>query len=419
MAMADIAIAGGGPAGAFAAYLLRRGGANVILVDGNIGLPRIEGLSPRVLAILTRHGVNPRGLGPPVNRQVVWGGLAPVTNVEHAVDRHVFDQSLRDAAAGLGVRIIQGETIRSTAPGRIRLAAGEVRARLVLEARGRRAAVQAGALRGPETIALAGLTGCADAPAAHVQAEPWGWRWEAALPGAGTWTQITLDAEEIDPGRIGLADTWHRLTGDQPPANVRSRAAEIRLTAPELDPALPRLGDAAIAMDPLSGHGIFWALSSALAAPPLVAAIMAGETDLASAFYRDRVVETFWRQARIGRDFHRLAGLHTPFWARRAAWPDNAPAHPEVAEPQLQRRVIVRDGRLVDAEVLITAHDPGGAAFVYGVELAPILRRLDDQRLPDRETFCSHIVPDIARETAIDLYNWLTDRGVRTQPRTR
>jgi hypothetical protein len=205
------------------------------------------------------------------------------------------------------------------------------------------------------------------------------------------------------------------MTGGEAP-RVVARAAELRLSAPELDPALPRIGDAAVAMDPLSGHGVFWALSHALAAGPMLRAILDGEAELARAFHRARVAAQFWRQARIGRDFHRAAGFDTPFWRARAAWPDDAPAHTAAPAVVLRRQVVVRDGRLVEAEALVTPRDPDGVAFVAGREIAPVLRRLDGAPLPAKAEFCARVLPEAPPAEAGLIHDWLTDRGVRALP---
>ena len=412
--IADIAIAGGGPAGAVAALLLRRSGATVTLIDSAKRPSVIEGLSPRVMQLLGSLGLEASGVGPPVVRETSWGRLSPAPNREHAVDRFAFDAGLRRQAGAVGIGLVEGVAIRTVEPGRIVLDTGDViRAGLVIEARGRRAPVAPGARRGTATLSLAGWTGQATTHRKMIAAEPEGWRWQASLPGRGIWKQLTLDAGVVS-GSDQAVEIWRGAGGRKPP---RVRGAEIRLNAPDLDPQIPRLGDAAVAMDPLSGHGIFWALSSALAAPPLVRALLDGEVALARAFYGHRVVETFWRQARIGRDFHRAANLTGPFWARRAAWPDDEPAHQAGATPpRLERRVVVRDGRLAEADVLVSHRDPGGAAFVHGVEIGPILRRLGPDALPDRRAFATRVVPDLPPDQAGAIHAWLMDRGVRGRP---
>jgi hypothetical protein len=207
------------------------------------------------------------------------------------------------------------------------------------------------------------------------------------------------------------------VTGDPLPDGAVATAAEMRLTAPDLDPACPRLGDAAIAIDPLSGHGLFWALSSALMLPPILAALEAGEAGLARRFWRDRAAATFWRQARVGRDLHRMAGLSGPFWEARAAWPDDAPAHAEVARPAIRRQVVVEGGRLVEAEAVVAPNAPDGAAFLAGRPLVPLLRalgpRLGNPAMPRAtpEALAPHL-PGCTAAEARAAFDWLSAAGL-------
>ena len=64
------------------------------------------------------------------------------------------------------------------------------------------------------------------------------------------------------------------------------------------------IGDASAAMDPLSGHGMFWAVSSALAAAAVRRTLAAGRDaagdTLARRFLGQRATDLFLRQARIG-----------------------------------------------------------------------------------------------------------------------
>lgn len=409
----DIAIAGGGPAGTFAAILLRRSGARVALVDAGAPAMRVEGLAPRVAALLGAHGLPADGVSPPTRRHARWGAMDAAPNAEHLVERGAFDAGLRAAAQAEGVAVIQG-VVAGVAPGAIALRGGRtVRAGLAVEARGRRAPAPRSARRGPATLAVAGMTGPDRGQGAAIIACPEGWIWRADLPGRGRWVQVVLDAAAA---RSGLGAAWARMMRDAGehapfPDAPRICAAELRLTAPELDPALPRIGDAAAAMDPLSGHGMFWALSSALALGPVIDAIAAGRADLAQRFHRDRVAATFLRQARIGRDFHRLVDAHAdaPFWAPRRAWPDDAPAHRAVAAPRRGARVTVENGRLTEVATIVTPEEPDGVAFLLGRPVGPILDRLR-AGAPPRADFPAAIIPDAPEAEALAIHDWLVAR---------
>ncbi len=427
----DVLIAGGGPAGALAALLLRRQGLKVGLVDAARDGPRIEGLSARTLQVLTAQGLEEATAeaSPPIRRRADWGSLSAKPNLEHLVERGRFDARLRSAARVAGVTLFT-DRVHRLLPGEGLIAeqAGHLTACLVIDARGRRATVDRRRLLGPRSVAMAGFSD-GDAQAhVSVTATPLGWVWRAASPGLGRWVQVVMDGATVSAGKAGLAAAWRAFFA-QPqagpaealPRQAQVRSAELRLAAPTLDPRLPRLGDAAIAMDPLSGHGLFWALSSALSAVPLVHALLAGEEELAGRFYSDRLTETFWRQARIGRDFHRLVQdwPDAGYWSKRQVWPDDEPAHAEVAEPRISRRVVVRDGRLVEAEAVVTAAEPGGVAFVCGHEIAPLLRRLRRDPPADAESFHHRFLPDASPGEAAQILGWLKSRALLPWQATR
>lgn len=412
----DVAIAGGGPAGSVAALLLARAGLAVTLVTLPEGPERIEGLSPRVAQILERLEIAaPAGAAiPRVSR---WGALSGALNREHPVERAAFDRALRAAAEAAGARVVAARAGRLDPVRReIATEAGPVSAGALIEARGRRAPAEAGGLggrlRGPATVAISGFAGPAETEA-RVAARPAGWIWRAPWRGR-TWMQAVTDAA-LARDR-GVAGAWAALAGATPlPEAPLVRAAELRLGA--APPAgVVVLGDAAAAMDPLSGHGMFWALSSALAAPPQVRAILEGEAALAARFQAERMRATFWRQARIGRDFHRAAGQDGPFWAARAAWPDAAPAHATIDRPALRRGIVVAEGRLTEAEVLVTPQDPEGVAFVAGVALGPALARLGAGPLPPLDVFRARIAPEADPAAAAALHGFLCARGLAARP---
>ena len=387
----DCVVAGGGPAGAFAARELTRAGCRVLMVDPMTGRPRLEGLSVRVAQLLSARGLEAvlQFATGPAPRTVDWSGLRNQANGEHLVQRPEFDGALRDAAVAAGADLVIGRIgqVRKDESGQgvvARLSTGEtVRARLLIDARGRQAPSRQ-RLKGPATLALSvKLDGAAPAARTQVAATPQGWIWHAEAPGFGRWLQICVDADSLaGGGQDALAERLTRFL-KQPhleasladatlAATVMARSCGLVLSAPELSlPVIP-VGDAAVAIDPLSGHGLFWALSSALAAVPMVLTVLeepvAGRQKAAE-FYRSRVVETFWRQARVGRDFYRLEKnlSSAPFWARRLQWPDDQRVETASEAVRVERRIVVENNRLAERDVLITPQDPGGVAFVAGL----------------------------------------------------
>lgn len=418
---ADLVVIGGGPAGTVSAWLAARDGARVILVDPDRAPLRLEGLSPRLLDWLDRSGLHvPPGLSlTRASRRSFWAGTAHEGNGEILVARPDLDRHLRGCAQGAGAEIVTGTAV--PVPGGARLASGRsIQAPLVLDARGRRGGAPKGTRRGPPSVALGSwLDGPADTPAqAVVLPFDQGWLWFACTGGGRAWVQVTLEAAE--PARASpanrLARALDRCADRLPPGFRPGRAAPVvRECAPVLAPVpddlsvLP-VGDAATAADPLSGHGMFWAVSGAIAAAA-VRRSLADDPDgtgraLARRFLAQRGQDIFLRQARIGRDFVRAetarAGL--PFWRARAAFPDDAPAHGPVPAVTTRRQVVVQDGRLAELEVLVSPRSPGGVAWFRDLPAAGLWRAHaggeDGDRLAERFGPAAAGFPDwLARES--------------------
>lgn len=393
----DCVVAGGGPAGAFAARELTRAGCKVLIVDPAVGSTRLEGLSERVAQLLESRGLSEvlATASAPASRTVDWAGLHSKANGERLVPRPAFDHVLKSAAIKAGADLIEARVCRiqkndSNHGVTLKLSNGaSVCSRLMIDARGRQAP-SSRRLKGPQTLAISGLVeGTPNRPGTHVVSSPEGWMWRASMPGVGSWLQVCVEAKSlVGSGQGALQDRLNRFLDQpglekrfaqrEPGAMLLARAAGLVLAAPSLSlPVIP-VGDAAVAIDPLSGHGLFWALSSALAAVPMVMTVLDDPKEggsLAARFYRARVVETFWRQARVGRDFYALEqGLagHA-FWDQRAIWPDRRPAHEVPEQNRLETRVVVEDNRLAERVVLVTPRDPGGVAFVAGLPVGDLL----------------------------------------------
>ncbi len=189
----DIVVLGGGPSGAFAARGLCRDGYDVALVDPDRTPSRIEGVSPRVVAVLANAGIDPAGLAlsEPVERRSHWMGTASSANAEHLVDRADFDRALRLAAQQAGVPVYNDKVARldvgdegvtaTLGDGRV------ITARLAIDARGRRAPRSVDNTRGPATISASAwsrLPSDCGRPRTTVIPAPDGWVW-VAEPGDG------------------------------------------------------------------------------------------------------------------------------------------------------------------------------------------------------------------------------------------
>src|ERR1700742_1597555 len=154
---AEVAVIGGGPAGAAAALTLARSGIAVVLLDAGRARHAVGGaLPPSVRPVLDRLGlratVATEGHLRSIGSWSAWGGAEPwgrdfiFNRFGHGwhLDRRPFDALLRQTAQAAGARSATAAIVASdalpTGGFRLHLAGGhEMTARIVLDATGRSA----------------------------------------------------------------------------------------------------------------------------------------------------------------------------------------------------------------------------------------------------------------------------------------
>jgi flavin-dependent dehydrogenase len=400
--MTAIVILGAGPAGAAVALGLRRLGYAVTLVSEWRRFAALEGVSVRVLEALRGAGLH-QALAQaalPSQRQVNWNGQQHAQNVEYLLDRPTLDRGLREDLRLAGVELIEGRVlaVQTCATGhRIEIDGCEsLVADFLVEARGRQAPTLGKGLRGPETVSLLNRwQGTPGSTASAVESLAGGWVWMARRADGQCYWQWTVDVASAGlPGKAMLLDYCRQRRGESAVARgffggepeldlqLHARSSTAILSPQVCGDNWIRVGDAAMAVDPLSGNGIFQSLSSALQAPAVINTLLCKpeRAALAQRFHQQRVEQLFLRFARIGRDFYaeEQRWPDQPFWQARRKWPDTEVAHAEADfnALRIERAPVLRDGLVDEAEVVITADQPLGIWHVHGVELAPLLRRL-------------------------------------------
>ncbi|MFV3369314.1 NAD(P)/FAD-dependent oxidoreductase [Pseudomonas sp. NY15435] len=432
-----ILILGAGPAGAAVALGLRRLGHCVIVISEWRRFAAVEGVSQRVLEALRNAGLNHAlsCAAPPSQRRVHWNGVESAQNIECVLDRPRFDAGLREDLKHGGVELIEAQVLGVAEDGsgwRVKLENGrEVQGAFLVEARGRQAPLnQKGqkARRGPETLSLLNRWQGEPGPlATAVESLADGWAWMARLEDGRCYWQLTLDVASSQlPPRERLLDYCRerrrasklvrQFFGDaeERELDLHARSSTAILCLEACGDNWIRVGDAAMAVDPLSGNGIFQSLSSALQAPLVINTLLRApeRAELARRFHQQRVEQLFLRFARVGRDFYasETQWVDQPFWQARRDWPDEQPSHvpADFASLRIERAPVLKGEFVDEADVVVSADQPLGIWHLDGLELAPWLRRLRAE--PEAQ-----VLADLPPERRRVFQGWLLSQGYRPQ----
>lgn len=328
--------------------------------------------------------------------RVVWSGPERLRESDAlTVDRARFDTLLLRHAAHAGATIVHGHDVR---------AAGA--ASLLVDASGRRRALGGARRRtSPRTLALHAVWRDARAGAADtfVEARADHWLWGAHLPGGGFRAMLFLAPERVRRAELGAlyrrlvlgAPLFGAVLADASPGFVQACDASCYAALHPVEDATVKVGEAAFAIDPLSSSGVQCAIQSGLAAALAIHTMLDGERDAAVGYLRDHQRHAVEHHAALAARAYADCGAYAgePFWARRAASAQAPPTRdPVPLEALLPHPVRLAPGaalapvpcivgdRVATRRALTDASLARPVAFLGGVELAPLLDRLDGGR---------------------------------------
>ena len=439
---------GGGPAGSTLAARLAQLGHDVALVERSpFPRPRLgESLTPGVLPLLALTGAAARVTSAPLARAervlVDWEGLTRERRHDDVqallVDRGRFDLLLLDHARSLGVRVVQPAALteRRHDGARWRARAGPVRidARFLADATGRGRGLPARRdPTGARTVCLYGYwRGFGRAVLPRIQALDDAWSWRVPLPN-GVVNKLFF----VDPLRVRSASNavacYRELVGrsalneDEPGAELAGRIRAANAT-PYLDrdavtATTIKVGDAGMALDPLSSSGVQRAVRTALGGAVVVNTLLRrpGAGEAACRFYRDSLARASEHHRRWTAEYYAAAAATraTDFWLRRAApLGEAAVPAPRVASVlDLEARFEISPraalvelpclaGEFVESRAAISHPALEGAvAFIGGWELVPLLQRI--RRGATGRELLDAWASVLPRTAAVAIGNWL------------
>jgi flavin-dependent dehydrogenase len=465
MFVSDICIVGAGPAGSTLAARMAEFGHRVLLIERAM-FPRAhlgESLSPGVLPLLEvlgmRDAIEAAGFSRVGRVRVQWDQGSQWRRDPRRkgllVDRGRFDALLLDRAKARGVHVLQPAILRErrwdgnawhlcihTETGIV-----ESKTKFLADASGRAAALPARRrCTGCRTLALyAYWRGRRLPEEPRIEAGAEAWYWGVPLPDGSYNSLVFVDVEQFRRtargsvatrfheliAQSGLMSSCHdaRLAGSVLAADATPYVDETCITSCSI-----KVGDAALALDPLSSSGVQKAIQNALAGSVVVNTLLRKPDSSAAAirFFRESV-NTASNSHRSWAARHYLQVARRgggPFWQERAAealvefslkGPQMTPA--ERIQPgasiELSSQLEFVDlpcieGHLVTIKTALrhpSLDEP--LAFLGGWEIAPLLKRLG----------CGLTSVQVAQswsnqisvKSAFALIAWLIDRGILVQ----
>jgi flavin-dependent dehydrogenase len=423
----EVCVLGGGPAGAVIARRLAELGHATLLVERGRARrrPCAESLAPSIMPILDSLGLRNLTEAAAFRRErsglVLWKpGAAPEKDFDAGpallIERTRFDRLLREAAVSNGARLMDAATafdpqrlpsggwqIPVKTPGGLRT----VVARFLVDARGRQ---RRGKLRhaGPRTAALwaAWEIGDRDFTQTRIEAGIDAWFWGTPLPAHMYAATVFVDSERIGgfsgDGRTRLyrdllaqARLLGELSGCPMISPVQACDATSGMSGEVIGDDFIRVGEAAVAIDPLASQGVQRAMLSAIQGAAAVHTLLTAEHEDAPAlqFYRERQQTAATKARRHAASLYALrsGGAATSFWTRRALPMQDTAIEIGRVSPQggvLPQHLSPAPGlRLVEVPVLAgalvrrawavshpTLEEP--VAYLGGVALAPLVADL-------------------------------------------
>lgn len=461
--VSDVTVIGGGPAGSVFATRMAHFGLEVCLIErARFPRPHLgESLSPGVMPLLSSMGSAElvEAAGFPRVRAVStnWQGQEAVRHDPREqgmlVDRGAFDTILLGHAASAGVGVLQPAQVRHLEPAaggwRLRLdgpaGAMDLHTRFLADASGRSARL-GGRRRamGPRTIAIHGYwTGKRLPSRPRIEAGEAAWYWGVPIPDGSYNTLVFVDGERFRAEPAGSLEerllallAGSALMREVEGARLRGPVRAADATPYVVDDAATasriRLGDAALALDPLSSSGVQKAIQTALSGAVVANTLLRRPHDAEAAirFYQDSLTgaaerHRFWASSHYAAAASWRCGR---FWTARADSASPVTSAEAVDESPMARTVEddvpVRLSRestweavpclgAAYVEMKTALRHPGldgPVAYLGGQELAPLLGALRPGMTLRQltHTWAGTVPPGMAAS----IVRWLSRRGI-------
>ena len=433
--MRRVIVVGAGPAGVASAILLKRLGYDVEVVGPISCTSRLEGLSPRVLEGFRLLGCQEvvDAMGPMWSRTSLWGGNEVEVNGEYVTDRAILDSTLIDELESRqidhrnwSVRHLEfkegGCVLTGDDPSRT------LSCDFIVDARGRTAPKRGRVLAaGPANVALAQRARIPEWKGQRkTLIEPFesGWAWSSIDRDGVINLQIFTTKSAVESlTRSNLSGLYKRLcrrlpqhsrllSGATPLTQVSVRGCQSTLRSNIIGPGYICIGDAAMTVDPLSGHGIFEALSSAFAAVPVINTVLQHpeREDLARNYYRSRASSIFKQRKNscVEISLAESRWQERPFWLAQQEWTGSI-FDDDALAPGFVSKPVVENNLIVERSVFVGSAHPRGVRFVDEIDLHKLYSEIKRSEAQDFRCIAEKMGAD--QRKVATAYEWLKVNG--------
>lgn len=390
-----IIILGAGPSGVVCAIGLKKVGFEVILISKKRPFDAIEGFSLRTIEGLKKAGcVNALNtISYKAKREATWNNIKYDKNFEFIVERKLFDDALLLDAKKHGVEIIRGAgRIICEKSLTIKVIKKNIllKASFIVDARGRMSPRNI-LKKSKDTVSyLVKYNHKNNDCKTSLITEESGWVWRVAYGENSNYLQLTTSPSKSKEmlEKIMTVEEKENITCEY---KIITREASSYLSKTIISNTHIRIGDAACAVDPLSGNGVFQSLSTALISPYVINTILKGskaDKTAAKSFFKERVSDIFNRYSRMGREFYSLEKqFKNKFWLERSSWPDlkKYDVDSSIKEVSIKKKAILIEPFIKAHDVVVTNTSPMGIWRLGRINLVNIVRVLLNVERSKRE----------------------------------
>lgn len=404
-----IIVLGAGVAGVVSAIGLKKLGYEVVLINKKRPFEAIEGFSVYTIDALKRANLQNalKQVGEKVARIVSWDNKTNEQNFEFITNRSDFDQALLQDAKAHNIEVLNSYgKILNQDKGIIKIKEKIIKADFIVDARGRFAKKQIHKQQIPTKAMFIKFNNTNNTCKTSLSANENGWIFEANNKNT-SYFQLTCD---VNFSKKDFMQIFKQQNQNVDIQKVVTREANSYLALNIIKNNYIKVGDIACAIDPLSGNGVFWALSSALIAPFVIHTLLQADTKdkiAAKNFYKERIYEIFKKCTKIADDFYNQEQYKSEFWTNRAK------THKQQTKPPyIAKKAVLIQPFIKSHEVLVTKNHPLGVWKLGDINLVNIFKKLSNQKNKNRALKSISKSQNLNQNATNHLFKWCQDNDL-------